>query len=187
MKFNFTFLDRFYQGRMLFHSSEYRLPVLLSGCLLIAAFFLYGEAAKARRAAEDAAEQITACQELSKQIIALKKRPELVSASTRSSAQIAQAVEAGLLQAEISAERLVRIDPRAARRHEKSPFLEQPSHLELREVTMEQLVKFLLYLAKEHRLETTELRLLAPRTADAASGPEFWNAELLLTNTIYSP
>ena len=90
-------------------------------------------------------------------------------------------------EAELPAAKLVRIEPRSAIRFEKTPFLQQPSHLELREVTLEQLIRFLYVLSFKSRLEATDLRVHAPRSVAVESGPEHWNAELVLTNIIYSP
>jgi hypothetical protein len=167
-------------------SSENRLPLLILTSLVILAFFLYGELERLRRAASAAADNAKTCQELSRRIIELQKKPELISGNMSSTAQIAQSVETAMVQAEIPAGKLVRIEPRSAKRFEKTPFLEQPSHLEFREVTMEQLIRFLHAVSVQNRLETIELRLHAPRTA-SETGPEIWNAELVLTNTIYSP
>ncbi|MDR3198689.1 MAG: hypothetical protein LBU34_12550 [Planctomycetaceae bacterium] len=166
---------------------ENRLPLLILTGLLILVFFLYGELGRSHRSALEAASNAKTCQELSKRIIELKKKPELISGNMSSTAQIAQSVESAMVQAEIPAGKLVRVEPRSAKRFEKTPFLEQPSHLEFREVTMEQLIRFLHTLSTQNRLETMDLRLHAPRSSASETGPEIWNAELVLTNTIYSP
>jgi hypothetical protein len=168
-------------------TSENRLPLLLFVGLSIAAFWLYGELGRAHREAVEAATSANTCQEFSSRIIELKKKPELISGKMSSTAQIAQAVETAMQEAEIPAEKLVRIEPRSAVRFEKTPFLQQPSHLELREVTLAQLIRFLHILSTRNRLETTDLRIHAPRSAASESGPERWNAELVLTNTLYFP
>lgn len=166
---------------------ENRLPLLILTGLVILAFFLYGELGRSHRAASEAADNAKTCQELSRRIIELKKKPELISGNMSSTAQIAQSVEFAMVQAEIPAGKLVRIEPRSAKRFEKTPFLEQPSHLEFREVTMEQLIRFLHAVSTQNRLEAIELRFHAPRSSALETGPEIWNAELVLTNTIYSP
>ncbi|MDR1480177.1 MAG: hypothetical protein LBJ00_14675 [Planctomycetaceae bacterium] len=166
---------------------EIRLPLLILVGLVIFIFFLYGEFGRLRRAAYEAAGNSKACQELSRRIIELKKKPELISGSMSSTSQIAQSVEAAMVQADISSDKLVRIEPRSAKRFEKTPFLEQPSHLELRDLTMEQLIRFLHALSIQNHLDTTDLRLHVPRSVAPETGPEIWNAELVLTNTIYSP
>lgn len=168
-------------------SSRHRMPLLILVCFLILAVYLYGELGRAKRSAIEATTNANACREFSRRIVDLKKKPELISGSMSSTAQIAQSVEAAMVQAEIPAEKLVRIEPRTAKRFEKTHFLEQPSHLELRDVTMEQLVRFLHTLQTQNRLETTDLRLHASRSVAADSGPEIWSAELVLTNIIYSP
>ncbi len=166
---------------------ETRLPLLLFVGLAILAFWLSGELGRAYRGAVEASTNAQACQELSRRIVDLKKKPELISGKMSSTAQIAQSVEAAMQESEIPAAKLVRIEPRSAIRFEKTPFLQQPSHLELRDVTLEQLIRFLYALSAKNRLEATDLRIHAPRSSSSESGPEIWNAELVLTNTIYSP
>jgi len=166
---------------------ENRLPLLLLVGFAILAFWLHGELGRAHRGALEAAVSAKTCQDFSRRIVDLKKKPELVSGSMSSTAQIAQSVEAAMQDAEIPAVKLVRIEPRSAIRFEKTPFLQQPSHLELREVTLEQLIRFLYVLSFKSRLEATDLRVHAPRSVAVESGPEHWNAELVLTNIIYSP
>jgi len=166
---------------------EHRLPLLLLTGLAILAFWLHGELGRAHRGALEAASHAKSCREFSDRIIELKKKPELISGTMSSTAQIAQSVEAAMQDAAIPAVNLVRIEPRSAIRLEKTPFLQQPSHLELRDVTMEQMIRFLHVLSTRNRLEATDLRLHAPRAVPVDSGPEIWNVELVLTNTIYSP
>ncbi|MDO5554802.1 MAG: hypothetical protein Q4G68_13675 [Planctomycetia bacterium] len=168
-------------------SKENRVPVLLAIGLLILMFWLYGELGRFRREAISAATNAEACKIFSQKIIELKKKPELISGKMSSTAQIAQSVESAMQEAGITSDKLVRIEPRTAKRIEKTPFLEQQSHLELREVTMEQLIRFLHLLETKSRLEATDLRVHAPHSGVRDSGPEIWNAELVLTNTIYLP
>jgi hypothetical protein len=167
-------------------ASENRLPLLLIVGLSILTFWLYGELGRAHRGALEAAAMARSSREFSQRIIELKKKPELISGQMSSTAQIAQSVESAMQEAEIPAAKLVRIEPRSAIRYEKTPFLQQPSHLELREVTLEQLIRFIHVLSIRNRLEATDLRIHAPRSAGMEPGPELWNAELTLTNTIYS-
>jgi len=166
---------------------ENRLPLLLLVGLSVLAFWLSGGLGRAHRGAVEAVANAKACREFASRIIELKKKPELISGRMSSTAQIAQSVETAMLEAEIPAEKLVRIEPRSAIRFEKTPFLQQPSHLELREISLEQLIRFLHILSTRNRLEATDLRIHALRSAAPETGPELWNAELILTNTIYSP
>jgi hypothetical protein len=173
--------------RKILIAPEHRLPLLLLFGLAILVFWLYGELGRAHRGAVEAAAQAKSCREFSDGIIELKKKPELISGAMSSTAQIAQSVEAAMQDAAIPAANLVRIEPRSAIRLEKTSFHRQPSHLELRDLTMEQVIRFLHVLAVRNRLEATDLRLHAPRAVTTDSGPEIWNVELVLTNTIYSP
>ena len=171
----------------LLKAPEIRLPLFLFAGLSILAFWLYGELGRAHHGALEAASNARICQEFSSRIIELKKKPELIADKMSTTAQIAQSVEMAMQEAAITGDKLVRIEPRSAIRFEKTPFLLQPSHLEMRELSMEQLIRFLHVLSTRSRLEATDLRLHAPRTVASETGLELWNAELVLTNTIYSP
>jgi len=166
---------------------ENRLPLFLFVGLAILAFWLYGELERAHRGALVEATNAKESQDYSSRIIDLKKRPELVADRMSTTAQIAQSVEMAMQEAAIPAAKLVRIEPRSAIRFERTSFLLQPSHIELREISMEQLIRFLHILSTRNRLDATDLRLHAPRGTVTESGPELWNAELVLTNTIYFP
>jgi len=91
--------------------------------------------------------------------------------------------------------RIVRIDPRSARRIGDTPYEEQPTRVELRELTLEQIVSFLSKVVREERgTEVTELRLKPARTGgvNAEDSPvsgqvELWDAEVTLTALAFSP
>lgn len=171
-----------------FKSPEYRLPILIMTVLLLLALFLNSERGKSERAAQEAAEHWGLCRDYSSKIIELKEKPVLVSSQTHSSAQIAQTIKSAMTFAEIPEENLVRVEPRSSKRIEKTPYLEQLSHLELQNITMEQLIRFLHRLSTLGQLEANDLRLRESAVSSPeTTGLEYWNAEIILTNLIFAP
>ena len=181
---------------------ENRVPIFLMIALAIVAVYLYGESHSAKRNADETVRQFNESREYAKKIIELREQPELITAEFRSSLQIAQFIKTAMTVAELPEENLIRIEPRGTQRIAKTPYLEQPFHLELQRVTMPQLVRFLHHLSVHDRLETSDLRLhilresFSPRRGTGEEreggdgedeGPEFWNAELVLTNVLFSP
>ena len=177
--------------REFFTRLENRLPIFLMIALAIVAVYLYGESRSAKRNADESVRQYNESREYAKKIIELRDKPELIVAELRSSLQIAQFIAAAMTVAEIPEENLIRIEPRGTQRIAKTPYLQQPFHLELQRITMPQLVRFLHHLSVHYRLETNDLRLHVLREhlikEEEEEGPELWNTELVLTNVLFSP
>ena len=168
----------------------HRVPIFLMTALAITAVYLCGESQSARWAADEALRQSNESGEYARKIIELREKPELITAEFRSSLQIAQFIKAAMTIAEIPDEQLIRIEPRGTQRISKTPYLAQPFHLELQKVTMPQLVRFLHHLSVHDQLETSDLRLHVSRetfVGRGEEGSELWNAELVLTNVLFSP
>ncbi|HEV3006726.1 MAG TPA: hypothetical protein VGX78_19810, partial [Pirellulales bacterium] len=91
--------------------------------------------------------------------------------------------------AQIPSNCLVRIDPQPPRRLEDSAYKEQATHVDLREVSQQQLLRFLYELERgETPLRAKSLRLAAPaQVATAAGSAETWGAELTLTYVVFAP
>ena len=162
-----------------------RLAILVMIAIMVLILFLHGWSAKARRSALESAQQLTECQNFASKIQELQQKPDLVAVDLRSTSQIAKSVEDSMTKAEINPQSLIRIEPSPLRRIEKSPFARQPINIEVRDITMEQMIRFLFFLSTDHQLQTSDMRLHAPQSAQNVQ--ETWNAELVLSNILFAP
>ena len=168
------------------------LLVVTAGTMAVIAYYRLDVS---RRSATDSVEQWQECRELVKQIERLRDQPRQAADAFRSASQLAQVMEATAHAVGVAPERIVRIDPRSTRRIGDTPYQEQPTRVELRELTLEQIVSFLRKVVQEERgTEVAELRLKPARTGgvDAekshTSGQvELWDAEVTLTALAFSP
>lgn len=128
------------------------------------------------------------CKRLAAQLEALQAAPTHSSLRRRSSEDLASKVEQAARVAEISPDAIVRINPQASHRVGKSSYLQQPTSVEIRQVSTEQLAKFLQELSSaDSGLQATSLRLTAPRTVSGDQQRETWTVEVVLTHVFFSP
>lgn len=145
--------------------------------------------AAGRQAAQAAAEDLAECQRLADEITRLGTRPQKASLEARSATELAKLVEQSAQAAALPQQALVQIDPQPARRVGETAYREQATRLELRDVTLRQLVTFLHGLSHDDLgMEVSDLRLRAPRD-DKSVQPtdETWTAEVTLTHLIFAP
>lgn len=146
------------------------------------------EMIRAQAAAQAAAENLQRCQQLAAQIEALKTAPAQASLERQSTQEVATRIERAAQTAGIAGSAITRIDPQAPRRIGKSAHVQQPTHVEIRQVSLEQLWKFLTEMALgESGLVTTSVRLSLPRGSTNATPSESWSAEVVLTHLVFSP
>ena len=137
----------------------------LLGLLAFSGLRLY----RNRRAAEVAAENLTVCRQLARQIERLNSTPTRASLHRRSSGDLALKIQQAAQIAKIPESAIVRIDPQANRRMGETPYVQQPTRLEIRQISFDGLVRFLAEVSSsESGLQATSVRLTAPRTPPTA-------------------
>lgn len=140
-----------------------------------------------RNAAVAAAFNYEKCKQLAARIEDLQAVPAHSSLHRRSSQDLALKVEQAARIAEIGQNTIVRINPQASHRVGKSSYLQQPTSIEIRQVSTEQLAKFLQELSSaDSGLQPTSLRLTAPRILSDQQR-ETWTVEVVLTHVFFSP
>jgi hypothetical protein len=134
------------------------------------------------------ASDLVACRNLARQIKTLRQKPVLVGTKARSSTEVAHSIETAAKGAGLPLTYILQIDPQSPRRLGNSAYQEQPTHVELRNVTLKQLLVFLYALANDCvGLNLSELRLGAPRDETTQGTDETWLAEVTLTHLIFAP
>ena len=122
------------------------------------------------------------------QIKLLKGAPAQASLVHRTQKDLSEKIEQTAQVAKIPASAIISIRPQAGRRLGTSLLSAMPTDLHIRDVSLKQLVRFLVELsADDSELQTTSLRLTAPRTLPPKEADERWSAELVLTYLVFSP
>lgn len=145
----------------------------------------------ARRDAVESARDLRECQRLRDQIVAARAAPSVASERELRPADVSRALNDALRKADIEPDQLVRVAPASPKRSTaNSAYEERPTQLQLRDLTLKQIVRFIDELAGEPRsdgsasLGTRSIRLSA---ADASAKDGDWSADVLIGYWIYAP
>lgn len=176
-----------------------RLVWLLIVMLLGAAAWSHGRYVQAKNAAQAATADLLESQALAQRVEKLTERAPVALAGELQISALAGAIEQAASTAQLPIAGVLRINPQAPRRVGDTPYLQKPTDVSLRSVTLQQLIGFLHALSADRsNLWPTELSLSAPRAVAAspsARGPgagpaeqsDRWDADLTLSYLIYSP
>ena len=164
---------------------------LLVGVMLlmlgIAAVWSCGRTREQRDIAALAAADLTTCRSLAAAIDRLREQPAVASSGALGVQEMAMLVERASKQARLTADALEGIFPQAEQRLGNSAYLEKPTLLAIRRVTLEQLVRLLHTLTNETGLTVQSLRVRTPTQAEEADGRRLWDVEATVSYLIYSP
>ncbi len=153
---------------------------VLAGVSVWSIFWMARQRADAQTAAEDRSE----CRSLARTIALLRDRPTVAATEDMGTERLSARIEAARAQAQFAGRELDGVFPQPPRRLGDSPYLEAPTSLVLRGVTLARLAAFLHYLSDGSGLNVRDLVLRAPR-GDAPR--DTWDAEATLTYLIYAP
>lgn len=174
----------------LLHHRGFQAAVLTLGLLCVLGWS-WGYCAQQRGAALTAAQDAATCQRLAQQIQSLRQRPSIAGSEQLQTTELARRIEQAARAAGIDvAASLVRIVPETPQRIGEGPYLQAPTSVTLRGLSLQQVLSVLHQLSStDAALSTRDLRLSAPREgSDEASGAvERWDVELTICYLIYSP
>jgi hypothetical protein len=134
-------------------------------------------------------EQLANCNGLAKRISELRSAPAKVEESARTSAALAKLIESAAQQAGLPTDRIVHVAPTEPRRIGDSPYLEQTTAVELRAITLRQLIELSLNIgraAPQVQIPSVAIRTPASEP-NSGSGPELWNVQMTLTARVFAP
>ncbi len=161
------------------------LLAIVLGLLAGATFLLYTEMERARRLCRAAAEDLRTSTKLAAQIETIRTRPTMADEHERLSSETTGLIESAARQAEITGRSLVRITPQPPRRVEETVYKEKPTHVMLKDVSLQQVGRMVAALLNaDANLSARSIRLGAPRSDDTSG---LWSAELVVTYLIYDP
>jgi type II secretory pathway component PulM len=168
--------------------SPSRRKSVLAGLLLVllagAAFWSLDWMSQCRQGAAQAAADLLQSRALAAGIAALASRPTVAASQPISANDLGRKIQASAGQAGLGESAIREISPQPQRRVGDSAYVQKPTAMNIRGVTLTQLATFLYHLTLEPGLTVSELRLRAPRGEAAADA---WDAEVTVSCVVYSP
>ena len=137
-----------------------------------------------RQAARYAAEDMASCRELARDIESLRQKPKVAATEAMGAGELGQRIQAASRQANMGEASIEGIYPQPPHRVGESPYVQKPTALALRGVSLPQLAAFLYHLSADGGLSVRDLRLRSPHS-DAAQ--DTWDAEVTVTVLVYAP
>jgi hypothetical protein len=169
--------------------SQITMAVVLA-VLIVSAGWSFYWMTSAELSAQNSAENLQICKRLADQIKKMHTQPLRAALETRTSTELAGQIETSAKTANLRQNCILQIDPQTARRLGNTAYKEQPTMVELRDVTLKQLVVFLNALTDDQSgMDVAELRLESSRddSANAQQTEETWLAEVTLSHLIFAP
>jgi hypothetical protein len=159
--------------------------LILAGLLAISALWSYRKMAGQQQAAKLAAADLAECRKAADQIEALRRRPALAQQNQRESAETIGLIEKSAKAAGLTEAMLVRTVPEQPLRLGDTVYLEKPTRVQLKNVSLVQLVEMVYRIVTDkNHLHAKAMRISAPSAEDTGAQ---WNVELVLTYLIYEP
>lgn len=160
------------------------LVIVMLAMLSTAVAWSLGDLVEKKEAARFSAEDLQACKDMADQISLLRKGPTIATSREMQGRELGARIDTAARQAGLSSDALVSRDGLSARKLRNQPYLQKPTQLTLRGVTMPQLISFLRGLTVDSGLSVQDLNLTA---SPAASPAETWDVITTVTYLIYSP
>jgi hypothetical protein len=125
------------------------------------------------------------CARLAARITVLRTKPTIAGVGEQAPEELARRIEAGANALGIEGDNLASIEPDPAARVAGTAYLEKPTTVQLRQVTLAQLIDLLCQISQSgQNLQIKALRLTSPPHEDEGGR---WSAELTVSYLIYSP
>lgn len=123
------------------------------------------------------------------EIVQLRNQPRLAATHMIEAEPLNELISRAREAAKFEERAVERVDPRSPARWRDSAYLLRPVVVHLRSLPLEQIIKFVSGLGDvEQALWVNQLRLTPlRRDQPTTQGSETWNAELTLTQVIFSP
>lgn len=130
------------------------------------------------------------CRDVAEKIASVRQRPTKAALEETTITLLGTLIDEAATKSQIQKSSIVRIEPQPSRRIGETDYKEQATYVELRGVSLQQLVGFIhTLLAGQSELDVSSIRITAPRyESDSPTGRvETWLAEVTLTYLVYSP
>jgi len=133
-------------------------------------------------------ERLTACRKLAREIQENRDQPTFASMQIAHVGELTHRIATARQQAGIEEQSIDLVDPRNPERLKDSGYLLRPVAIALRGLTLKQVAQFSLGLSEPATgLWVSQLRLVPHRRDADPTLAELWNAEIVLTQLVFSP
>ncbi len=166
------------------HARQAILIAVMLAMLVIAAAWNVLWMLDQRETALGAARDLADCKVLAGEIRALRDAPAVAAAEAMGVQELGRRIEAASRQVGLGKDALEGVLPQAPRRLGNTPYVQKPTVLAIRGVTLRQAALFLHHLTAESGLSVRDLRLRIPH-GDVPR--DVWDAEATLTYLMYVP
>ncbi len=165
------------------------LIAVIAICLLLGDGWAVWQWASSQQQLDCDQAQVASTIRLVHSIESLRRSPEKLETAARSADALAKLIESSAQQVGISLDRIVHVAPSEPRRIGNSAYLEQTTAVELRDVTLKQLVDLTRVVGQiAPRLTVPSISIrMPPSEANTLAKAELWNAEVTLTGRLYEP
>ncbi|MEO1525509.1 MAG: hypothetical protein AAFX06_08730 [Planctomycetota bacterium] len=167
--------------------SRGRLYALLTLVALIATYICFDHYQSQKQALAAAIESLQSCERQSREILELRDAPTIAVSELEDLGGLTARISAAQEKAGFEPQSVDLVDPRRPTRIEESSYRQRPVAIDLRGLSLTQIVKFIDALTDQAKgIWVSEVRL-TPARQDATADAEMWNVELVLTQLNYSP
>ncbi|MFK7819924.1 MAG: hypothetical protein AB8G99_14475 [Planctomycetaceae bacterium] len=154
--------------------------------LLLIAMWSYGQMSNAKAGATTANEDLAECRALVESIEKLNDQPKLVALESSSQNSVSAQVEETVGAVGLPAEVLRFVEMQKPERIGKSAYVNQATRIEIERTSLRQILQLARNLeAGNAGYRVRDLYLTV--NDDARPGRELWDAEAVLTQTVFSP
>lgn len=153
--------------------------------VMLSSVWCYGQLSEARSRASVEGAALSHCEALAGQIQALRDEPTLADDHAMLKSDMTRHIADAAAKASLGEKKLVTIDHQNARRIGRTPYLEKPTRVTLRDVHLPEVLTMLYTLTQDNvRLNVSRLRLTAPRDVEDTNT---WSVDATVTYRIYDP
>lgn len=161
---------------------------LLAAAATSVAFYQGGTYLQMEQEAELASERLVTCRNQSQEILQIRDKPAFAATQIEDVPHLMERIFRARTISQIDETAVDLVDPRSPVRVQDSPYLLRTVKVDLRRVQLAQVAHFSQVAADlPAGLWITDLRLTPVRLEESVGEPELWNAELTLTQTVFSP
>lgn len=159
---------------------------VLGLALLLIAFWSYSTMSAAKAEATTANNELTECRGMVDSIKQLNDQPRLVALEASSQTSVSEQVENLVRGVGLDTDSLRTVEPLQSQRISKSQYVNQPTRISIEDATLRQILQ----LARDLEANTAGFRvrdLVLTISENAARNRELWDADAVLTQTVFSP